>query len=484
MAQSLKKNFIYNSAYQVFQIITPLVTTPYLSRVLGASGIGVYSYTNSIANYFVMFATLGMSQYGVRAIASAGNDRDARSKVFWSAYLSQLVVSLIVIAAYFLYALTMPQGGQVNALLWSMWVVSCAFNVTWLFFGTEDFRRTTIRSFAVKVIELVGIFTLIHSKNDVWLYCGLDAFTFLLNQVVLWPFVKDFVDPYRPSWDEVKTHFKPNLALFVPVVAVSLYTTLNTVLLGALSTSEQTGFYSYAEKLSKMPMSVITALGTVMLPRMSNALATGHRKEGLELIESSMWLMLAMAFALSFGIMGVAREFVPVFLGEEFTPAIPTMVLLPWIIPFICVTNVIGVQYLLPSHRDAQYTASVCCGAVVNVVLCAFLIPPLGSLGSAIGTVVAEAVVLAVQCWSVRDELPLKHYASASLPFLFVGLAMCLLIRAISSLLVGWFGVSVTTLLIEVLVGGVAYLVLAGGYCLATHNAQFYKIFGKYLPSR
>lgn len=478
MAHSLKKNFIYNSAYQIFQIITPLVTTPYLSRVLGASGVGVYSYTMTVAGYFVMFATLGMSQYGVRVMAQADKDRASRSRVFWSAYFAQLIASVVALVCYLAYALSGPKDGTLIALLWSLYVLSAAFNVTWLFFGLEEFKKTTLASFAVKLLEFVGIFALIHTRDDVWLYCGLDSFAFLLNQVVLWPLVRRYVDWYRPSWAEVRAHIKPNLALFIPVIATNLYATFNTVLLGLLSTNEQTGFYSYAEKLSKMPLSVITALGTVMLPRMSSAFAAGEREEGLRLIESSMWLMLAMGFALSFGIMGVAEEFVPVFLGAEFAPSVPTMMTMAWIVPVICVTNVIGVQYLLPSKRDHQYTESVCAGAAANLLLCFILIPRLQAFGSAISTVIAEFVVLAVQCWCVRRELPLRHYLRAALPFVGIGLTMCLVIRLASVPLRAAFSLSVVTLLVEVLLGGTIY---AGGallYCTISNNEQFQRIFG------
>lgn len=306
MTKSVKKNFLYNSAYQVLLIITPLVTTPYLSRVLGASGVGLYSYTYAIATYFVMFATLGMSNYGIRAIAAVADDPIRRSRVFCSVFASQLAISVPIFLLYLVYAAVIPQGGTVIALLWGMYVFSSVINISWLFFGVEDFAKATIINTVTKLFELACIFTLVHSAQDVYIYCGIASLCYFLGFALLLPFARRYVSLVRPSWAEVKQHFLPNLRLFIPVIAISLYSTLNSVLLGVMSTMEQTGYFDYSHKMAKMPMAVITALGTVMLPHMSNLFAAGRRDEGLELLDTSMWFMLAAGLAMAFGITGIA----------------------------------------------------------------------------------------------------------------------------------------------------------------------------------
>lgn len=479
MSKSVRKNYLYNSAYQVFQIITPLVTTPYLSRVLGAGGIGTYSYTYAVANYFVMFATLGMSQYGVRAIAAVGDDRQARSRVFCSAYASQLIVSGVVAIAYIVYAIMSPSEDFAVIVWWLPWVLSCVFNVTWLFFGLEDFRKTTLVSFVVKAVEFACIFIFVRSNADVWIYVALTAASYFFNQIVLWPLVRKYVDFVRPTTGEIIKHFKPNALLFIPVVAISLYTTLNTVFLGAFSTAEQTAYFSYSEKLCKMPLTVITALTSVMLPRVSNAFAKGEKDETLDLLETSMWFMTVMAFALSFGIFAVAPEFAPVFLGDEFLESAPVMELLTWIIPLICVSNVLGTQYLLPSFRDKLYSLTVCAGAVLNIILCALLIPEYGAIGAAVGAVAAEALVLLCQVIIVRKELPLGRYCLSAVPFLCIGSIMAFIIRLCSPLLVGHFGLGVLALLLEVAMGALVYAGLSLAWCLSTKNKLLLKVVGR-----
>ena len=479
MSHSVKKNFVYNSAYQIFQIITPLVTTPYLSRVLEASGVGLYSYTYAIAVYFVMFATLGMSNYGVRAMAAVADNPAQRNKTFSSVFASQLVVAIPVFVFYLVYAILFPQGGMVISLLWAMYVFSSVINVSWLFFGMEDFAKATIINIATKVLELVGIFTLIHSAQDVYIYCGIDSLCFLLGFALLLPFLRKYVKFSKPTWAEVKVHFLPNLKLFIPVIAISLYTTLNSILLGAMSTMEQTGYFDYSNKMARMPLAVITALGTVMLPRMSNMFAAGKTEEGLDLLDTSMWLMLAGGLAMAFGITGIAPEFVVVFFGPGYEPCAAVMTALAWIVPLICATNVIGAQYLLPLYRDNHYTISVCAGAVINVVLCLLLISELGALGAALGVVAAEFVVLTVQVFFVRGELPLARYVKNTFPFFFIGIVMAVFIRFIVSLLMPALGMSVLLLVIEILVGVLVFCLLSFIYCLITKNQYFWRIVGK-----
>ncbi|MBQ2681365.1 MAG: flippase [Eggerthellaceae bacterium] len=479
--RSVKINFVYQAAYQILMILIPLVTTPYLSRVLGAEGVGMFSYTQAVTYYFVMVGMLGMSTYGVREIAAAGDDRQLRSKTFWSAYASQIIVSSLSLVAYIVYLLFLdPAGGFVVTLVWGLYVVSALLDVTWLLFGVEEFKIPTIRSVATKLATLVVIFGFVKSPSDLWLYCLAIAGSFFANQVLIWPFVKRYVNWSAPKWTDVKRHFKPNLVLFIPVVAISLYTSMDKILLGSIAGMEQAGFFEYSDKLSKMPMAVITAMGTVMLPRMASQLSSGNRDGALNLLEDSIWAMLAMSMALAFGIMAIAPEFAPVFLGEEFASCDVIMAVIAIVIPMIATTNVIGRQYLVPTGRDAMYTASVCIGAVVNIAVNLALIPRMGALGAAIATVAAEGAVLVAQSWSVRGELPLSRYAKNAVPFLAIGLIMAGVIRLSAGLFNELWGMAPLGLALEVVVGVIVFSALALVWCVMTRNEHFQKL----LPRR
>lgn len=463
-SHSVKKNFLWNASYQLLLVIVPLVTTPYLSRVLGPEQVGTYSYTYSVTNYFVLFATLGMANYGARLVASAGDDRARRSRLFWAAYASQLCVSVPVAAAYVLYALTEPQGGWLVAAVWGMWVVSATLDVSWLFFGVEDFRLATERSVATKLVSVAAILLLVKTPGDLWIYCASIAGSFLANQLLLWPFVNRHVDWARPSWREVKCHFGPNLRLFAPVVAISLYTSLDKIMLGAVSGMEQAGFFEYSEKISRLPMAVVTALGTVMLPRMTSELSAGKLSAAKRLLGDSMRVMQAAAMAMAFGIMAVAPEFVPVFFGPGYDPCVWIMSVVALTVPLVSASNVIGVQYMLPTFSDQAYTLSVCVGAGVNVTLNLALLAPLGALGAAVSTVAAEVAVLTVQCWVVRGDLPLAGYLRGALPFVAIGVAMVPVVRLVA----GVAPAGVAGLVLEVVAGGVFYGLVSLAWLAAT----------------
>ena len=482
---SLKKNFALQASYQVLLILVPLVTTPYLSRVLGAESVGVFSYTQAVASYFVMFAMLGMSTYGVREIAAAGDDREARSKVFWSAWVSQVLVGVVVCIVYCIYMEFGSQpGGWIVGLMWGMYVVSAPLDCSWLLFGVEEFKVPTIRSFVTKLATLPIIFLFVHGPDDLWLYCAAIAGSALANQLLIWPFVKRYVVFYKPSWIEVKRHFAPSLVLFVPVIAISLYTSLDKILLGQIAGMQQAGFFEYSEKLSKMPMAVVTAMGTVMLPRMTAELSAGNRGKALSLLEDSIWAMLAMSFALAFGIMAISQEFAPVFLGWEFAECAPIMCLLAIIIPLISATNVIGRQYLVPTGRDRLYTLSVCLGAAVNVGVNLVLIPVYGAMGAAVATVAAEATVLISQSIMVRKELPLLTYVRNALPFLVCGVLMLICVRVAELYIRNFWGVSPLGLVVEILVGVVSFALFAFIWCVVSKDAHFRKLVGGFHKGR
>lgn len=467
---SVKKNFLYQATYQLLLILTPLITTPFLSRVLGASQVGVYSYTYSITNYFVMFIVLGISSYGVREIAACGSDRKKRTEAFWGMFSCQLLASVIVVGVYVVYALHDPQGGFVLACVWGMWVLSAVLDISWLFFGVEEFKIPTIRSIVTKIASLVIIFVFIRTPDDLWIYCAAIAGSYLVNQVLLWPFLRRYVDLSRPSFAGIRRHMLPNLRLFIPVIAISFYVTLDKVMLGAMTDMTQTGFFEYSEKLSRMPMAIITAMGTVMLPRMTAELHAGNRDRALELLQRSIWAMLAMAFALMFGIMAIAPEFAPVFLGEQFASCWALMCVLALIVPIVSLSNVLGRQYLLPTDRDRLFTISVCVGAVVNICCNLVLIPQLAAMGAAISTVLAEIAVLVTQVFMTRKELPLLRYLKNAMPFVAFGLVMFLVVRGVASAFDMLWGLSVQGLILEIVVGVFVFAGLASAWGIVTKN--------------
>jgi O-antigen/teichoic acid export membrane protein len=477
MAKSIKVNFLYNVVYQVLQIAIPLVTTPYLSRALGPVAVGTYSFTNAVVAYFVMACVLGMSTHGVRAIASSRHDSEMLAGEFWSALTSQLLVGAVVLLAYLVYAFTLGGEYLYYYLMWSPILVGTVIDVSWFLFGLEDFGYTTARSLIIRVLGVVLIFAFVKGPEDLWCYVLITAGSKLLSSLSIWPRVLSRVSFVRPERESVKRHFLASLRLFVPVIAISLYNSLDKIMLGMISGTTEVGYYEYAGRMTSITSSVMGAMGTVVLPRVSSYVGEGREEEAVDLVGVALWLMLAMAFAFSFGLASVAPTFVPVFFGEQFMACVPLMAVLAAAVPLLSISNVLGRQWLLPNHEDGLYTRSVFVGAAVDIVLNLFMIPTWGALGASLSTVVAEFSVVVAQAFFVRGKLPLRKFLLGSVPFLIMGGVMFAAIRAYAVFANGQWGVSVVSLVTQILVGAGVYATLALAYCVLTKNAQFKRLF-------
>ena len=478
--KSVKTNFVLHSAYQILLVLTPIITTPILSRTIGAEGNGLFTTTQSVTHYFVLFAMLGMSNYGVRTIAECGDDRKLRSDTFWSLYLMQLMVSGLSLTLYCLYVWIITNAYRIIWITWGMWVLSAVLDISWLLFGCEEFAIPTVRGFVTRIVSVACIVCFVHDPDDVWIYVAAIAGAFLANAVLIWPHVTKYVDWSRPSLKQAAVHYIPNLRLFVPVIAISLYTLLDKVMLGNIAGYVEAGLFDYSEKLSKMPMSIITALGAVVLPKMSDIISSGRIEEGKKLVGLTMWFMQACAMALSFGIAAITPEFVPVFFGDGYDACIPIMRVLCVIIPIVCATNVIGVQYMLPTHKDSEFTISTLAGAAVNIAVNICLIPRMGAMGAAIATVSAELTVLVAQSFVVRKELDILRFTSDAVPFFVSGILMFVIVRAASNGLTLVFGSSAFLLLTEIVIGALSFLILSLAYCVIAKDDRVLQI----IPSR
>lgn len=448
---SVKANFLYNSLYQVLVLLLPLVTTPYLSRVLGADGIGEYGYHFSIAKYFALFAALGLSNYGSRTIAAVRDDPEKLARTFSGIYCMQLLTSLAAIAVYFGYALLLGQSRMAYVLVF--YVVSAAFDINWFFFGIEQFKLTVIRNTVIKLASVACIFLFVRKPSDVYLYGLILSLSFILSQLAVWPFLRKYTRFVRPTRQEVFSHFKPNLVLFIPVVAVSLYKLMDKIMLGLMTDMTEVGYYENTEKIIDIPVLLVASLGLVMLPKMSNLAANDRREEGNRYTYYSFLFAAFLASSLGFGIMAVSPEFVPWYFGDGFEPCIALFAILAPSTVFMAMANVVRTQYLIPMHKDKVYIGSAFLGAITNIVLNAILIPRFRSAGAAIGTLAAEAAVCIYQFARVWKETDFQKPVLRSIPFILAGVVMWLVLL----ILPRPFEAPLLNLLYEVAIGAVLY---------------------------
>jgi len=472
---SLKKNFLWNSSFQLVRIITPLVTTPYLARVLGSEGLGAYSYTYAIANYACLFVLLGINQYGNREVAKARLSRAELSRTFSSIFAMQVLWGVAVTLLYLGYALFFAGANRLYSLIWLLWVVAEIFDVSWFFFGLEEFKVMTIRNLLVRVLVILSIFLFVRTADDVWVYCLLQAAAYLISSVVLIPMLKERVDWTRPSFHQIAVHVKPNLTLFAPVIAITLYVQANKLILGWFSGMSEVAFYDNADKISIIPLSVIQSLGTVMLPRMSRVRAMGNPEQARGYFDATIWFGSVMAFGFAFGIVAISPEFVPVFFGSGFGACIVLMPMLAAIIPAVAWSNALGVQWLLPAERDKQYLLSVAVGALVNLSLCVLLVPSMASMGAALATISAEFAVTGVQAFLLRNELPLGTYVREGIPYAVCGALMLLAVRLVAGILPP----HAMGLVVEILVGVLAYGFMCGVWLIVRRDKHIGLLIGK-----
>ncbi|KEZ91203.1 flippase [Lacrimispora celerecrescens] len=428
---SIKKNFIYNIIYQMLVLILPLITTPYISRVFGAENIGIYSYTYSVAYYFVLIAMLGVNNYGNRSCARVRDEREKLSQTFWSIYFLQLILSVICTLSYLIYALLIVKNNFIITLLQTFYVISTAFDINWFFFSLEKFKVTIARNLFVKLFTILMIFLMVKSKNSLCIYTAIMSLGTLLSQLVVWPFLKSEVDFYTPKAKEMLGHLKPNLILFVPAVAVSLYKYMDKIMIGLMSDMSQEGYFAQAEKILQIPLGIISALGTVMLPRMSNIAEKYDIKESVKLIDKSMLFISFLAPALAFGLAGISSTFIPLFLGDGYTLCINILTGLSLSVLPVAWANIIRTQYLIPYKKDTVYLYTVALGAVVNFIVNGLLIGSLGAMGAVVGTVFAEMSVAISQTFMVRKALPVTKYLKDFTPFFIAGAVMFVILRKV-----------------------------------------------------
>lgn len=470
----VKKNFLYNIIYQILILIIPLITIPYVSRTLGSSGIGTYSYTYSIAYYFMMFAMLGLNNYGNRSIAKVRDDNIKLSKTFKEIYYMQIITSISMIILYFIYLIVFDVDYKNIAILQSIYVISCLFDINWFFFGIEKFKLTVTRNTIIKILSLIFIFLFVKNENDVWIYTLILSSSVLVSQLFLWPFVRRYVRNVKIKFNDFLKHFKPCLKLFLPVIAVAIYKVMDKTMIGWFSNVSEVGFYENAEKIINVPNAIIAALGTVMLPRMSNLYAKNRDEESKKVIEKSINLMMFLAFAMTFGLIGVSKNFSLIFFGEGFEKSGTIIILLSITVLFLSWGNVLRTQYLIPKEYDKIYIESAFLGAIVNLIFNLIFIPKYASIGACVGTIFAELSVMLYQTLSIKKELPIGKYIKDIIPFFFKSLVMFIIIYLLNYIKLN----NIIRIFIQVVLGCIIYYLLNYKYVNQIINLN--KILSKF----
>lgn len=447
------KNYLYNASYQLLLIILPIITTPYVSRVLGADGVGTYSYTNSITQYFILFGCIGLNLYGQREIAYYQNDVRKRNRTFFElVFLRAITISISLIIFY----LTMVQFSKYSSifLIQTLDIIASIFDISWFFQGIEDFKRTVLRNFLVRLLCVTLIFIFVKSPADLPLYVLCYSGTLFLGNISLWLYMPKYVNKNDINGLNIKKHIRPAVMLFLPQIATSLYTYLDKTMIGYITdNTAEVAYYEQSQTIVKTVMTVITSLGTAMMPRIANLFKTNQYEEIKKYMNASIKFVLLLAIPFTFGIMGIAKGFVPWFFGEGYEKVVPNMMVIAPVIIFIGMSTITGTQYLLPLGRQKEYTLSVIAGAVINFILNIIFISIFGSVGAAIGTLIAEFAVMGFQLYFIRKEFSLLGIFKQAIKYTLFGLIMFIVVILLSNIL----SVSIVSTFVEIFVGAIVY---------------------------
>ena len=391
---SVRKNFVLSMAYQVLVVILPMITAPYVARVLGADKNGIYSFTASYQTYFSMFAALGTVSYGAREIARNRKNRAVRSKLFWEIELMTVLTSTLSILAFIAFIYTRDRY-QIYYIPQIMAILAVMFDISWFFTGIEEFRYIVTKNAVFKLLGAVLIFALVHKPEDLLLYIIILSATTMLGNLSMWIHMPRFLDPVSFRTLRIKRHLKETLVYFVPSIATSVYTVLDKTLIGEITRNEaENGCYDKVVQLINiMKALTFTALNSVLGARISFLFAEKKYDEIRRRIETSINYILFMGLGIGFGLAGVAPRFIPWFLGPGYERAVMMLIMMSPIVVIIGVSNCLGSQYYTPSGKRAQSARFIIAGSIVNLILNLILIPRFWGYGAIAASIIAELTI-------------------------------------------------------------------------------------------
>lgn len=402
--KKIAKNYIFNTSYQLLALIVPLITTPYISRVLRADGIGIYSYTYSTVCYFTLCAISGTAVFGNKQIGVFQDNPEERTKKFWNIFTLRLITSSIALVLYLIYVFVLAEN-KIISVIQNFYIIGVIFDISWFFQGMENFKQISIRNYIFKIINVIAIFLFVHEYNDLWKYVlSLSLLTWIGNLSV-WPFLPKYlvkIKGYKPCpFADVKII----LQLFIPTAALQIYAVIDKTMIGAITAdSAQNGYYEQAEKIIKMCLMLITALPAVLLPKVSKAYAENKYDEAKGYLYKAYNFVWFLGTPLMFGVAAVSPVLVPVFFGEGYDPIVYILLIMSLLFIAMGLNQTSGTQFFIASGRQNEYTKCIAVGGIVNIGLNACLIPLWGAAGAATASVVGEIVIMAAEFQYVRSR--------------------------------------------------------------------------------
>ncbi|WP_413537675.1 flippase [Enterococcus malodoratus] len=446
--KNIAKNFFYQSIFQLTRILIPIITVPIVSKALGPEGIGIYNYSNSIAQYFVLFGGLGVSLYGNREIALKWHQKEDISQTFWEIFTFKAIMTLFALSIY--YCIIFFIGNKEFFYVQSLVIISVLFDISWFFMGIEDFKKTSLCNLFVQFITFFCIILFVKQPGDAIKYTLIQAAGMLLSQIIVWLFIKEYIHFKKVNLKESMAHIKGSIEYFIPQIAIMFYTNINKTILGVFVGSAAVGYFSNSMQLNNVFITVITTIDVVLLPHMSGLFAKNNEQRIINVMKETIHIQLFFSIPIMFGVLTVYDKLVPWFFGEKFlfiNSVIPFFSILIVVIPL---GMSISRQYLMPVGKVKEYNKSVLGGALVNVIINSLLLPTVGFFGVVTANIVSEVFVTLIRTKSFLKITNFKFEMKKIFSFFFSSLVMCLVTRFITRNMSASFGTNIIQLSIAI----------------------------------
>lgn len=405
--KSIKFNFIMNFILTVSNFLFPLITFPYVSRVLLPEGTGKVAFALSIVSYFTIFASFGVATYGIRAIAQVRDDKERLSKTMHELLFINIISMTIVYVALAIAILVVPKFAMEKELFWvtSLFILFTIIGIEWLYKGLEKYQYITIRTIIFKIASLFLVFLFVKEKSDYIIFAFISIFAIVGSGILNLINSRKLINYTLYSEYEFKKHLKPMFVLFLTSMAIAIYTSLDEGLLGLLSSPEQVGYYNAAVRVKGILFTLITSLGVVLLPRLSYYVENHMETEFHEALAKSTNFIIVIAASVVIFFTLFAKETILILAGENYVASIIPLQIVVWALILSAITNILGIQILLPLKKDKQLLFSVLCAATVDVIANFLLVPKLAAVGTALSVIAAELSVLIVQIIILRQYI-------------------------------------------------------------------------------
>ncbi|MBQ4558856.1 MAG: flippase [Tyzzerella sp.] len=470
--RTLAENVFYNMLYQVIVTVLPIVTTPYTARVLGLHANGIHSFTESIVTYFIIFGSLGTSLYGIRKVAYVRNDDKELAHTTLEIILLKLILMAMSLAVY-IPAVCINSEYSTIYYIHIINIVANGIDISWFYQGVEDFKRVTIRNLIVKLIYVVSLFLFIRQPEDLNKYVFLVVVSALVGNFLMIYYLPQYI---RINWKakfKPFSHVKDCFMLFIPQAMNYVYALLDRSMLGWMTHTDNVSIYDQAQRLIRMVTAILQSVGYVMMARVANMTISKDEEGIIRYAHKSVNFNMFLALPAMFGIIGIADDFIPLFLGQEYLGVVPVLKLLSVLVLTMSLNSILGVQLLMPMGREKVYATATTFGAITNVLVNVVLIPVIGIKGACVSSIAAEVGVFSISYWNLRKMLKIRLILKDNAFVALASIAMFLLVRLVSRVELG----ILPKLFLEIAGGGIVYV----GIMFLTRNEILLIIFNKVL---